>query len=153
MEKCKSIPSWDMWFMEQAQVVSKRSKDPSTKTGAVVVRPDHTIVSMGYNGFPKVMPDVMKWYLDRTEKYSRIVHCEVNALIFAREPLIECTLYTWPFLSCDRCCVQMLQAGITRFVAPKPSHDSLLRWGAAFNRTKQYCYECGAEVTELEQVT
>jgi deoxycytidylate deaminase len=33
------------------------SKDPSTKVGAVIVRPDLTVASIGYNGFPRGMSD------------------------------------------------------------------------------------------------
>ena len=72
-----------MWFLELAKLASTRSKDPSTKTGAVIVRPNKTVVSVGFNGFPQGMPDDEELYKDRDEKYSRIVHCEVNALIFA----------------------------------------------------------------------
>lgn len=141
---------WDKWFLGLAQYVSTASKDPSTKTGAVIVRSDRTVVSTGFNGFPRRMPDVDELYAKREDKYSRIVHCEVNAVLFAREPLAGCTLYTYPFAPCDRCVVQMIQAGITRFVFPIPSADALLRWGNALQLTKQYIQECGLDATEVK---
>lgn len=134
---------WDRHFLDIAFKVSEMSKDPSTKCGAVIVRPDRSICSTGFNGFPRGMPDDEALYADRNEKYSRVVHCEVNALMFAREPVHGCTLYTTPFLSCDRCCVQMIQAGITRFVAPAPTDEQTERWGDAWDRTKKYILECG----------
>jgi len=139
---------WDLRFLDMAKLVASWSKDPSTQTGAVIVRPNKTVVSVGFNGFPMGMPDTPEMYSNRDEKYSRIVHSEMNAVLFSREPLDGCTLYTWPFLSCDRCCVHMLQAGIDRFVAPRCLDEAkLARWKDAFNRTTKYCSEAGADIT------
>ena len=140
---------WDLRYLSMARLVSTWSKDPSTQTGAVIVRPNGTVVSVGFNGFPKGMPDDPSLYANREEKYSRIVHCEVNALVFAETGVQGSTLYTWPFLSCDRCMVQMLQAGIKRFVAPTASEDQLTRWGTAFEKVKNYATEVGVEVIEV----
>lgn len=142
--------NWDQRFLDLATLVSGWSKDPSTKCGAVIVGPDQGVISVGFNGFPKGMPDTPSLYADRASKYSRIIHCEVNALLYAKGCLPQgCTLYTVPFMPCDRCVVQMLQAGIKRFVAPVPSSDKLERWGEAFSKTRTYISECGAELVEL----
>lgn len=141
---------WDLRFLEMAQLVAGWSKDPSTKCGAVIVRPDNTVVSVGFNGFPKDMNDNTELYANRETKYSRIIHCEMNALIFAKEVLWAYSLYTWPFLSCDRCAVHMIQAGIGRFVAPMCPPDKLERWGEALKRTKDYCLEAGVDVVEVQ---
>ena len=144
------IPSWDEFFLGLAKYMSTRSKDPSTQTGAVIVRPDHSVASVGFNGFPKPMPDEAELYADRNEKYSRIVHCEMNALLFCREPVSGYTLYTYPFMSCDRCFVHMAQAGITKFVAPVATPEQLERWGSAFERVRQYAKEMNVKLIELE---
>lgn len=143
---------WDVFYLKMAQMVSTMSKDPSTRTGAVIVRPNKSVASMGFNGFPRVMPDNSDWYANREEKYSRVVHCEVNAQIFAREPLDGYTLYTWPFASCDRCCVTMLQSGIVRFVFPELAEDKKERWEKPLNLTKLYINQCGKEFTEIPLV-
>jgi dCMP deaminase len=140
---------WDIRFLKLAEHVSLWSKDPSTKSGAVIVRPDRSVVSVGFNGFPKNMPDNPEWYANREEKYSRVVHCEINAMIHSYETLTGYTLYTWPFACCDRCCVQMLQAGIKRFVFPEPTADALTRWAAAFVKTKDYITTSGALWEEI----
>lgn len=132
-----------------ARHVSEMSKDPSTKTGAVIVDGFRQVVSTGYNGFPRQMPDVPEWYANRDEKYSRIVHCEMNALIFAKRDLAGCTLYTWPFMSCDRCAVHMIQSGITTFVFPQAPPDKLERWGDAFARVRDYMAQCGIAHREV----
>ena len=141
---------WDLRFLDLAKLVSTWSKDPSTKTGAVIVSPDRRVVSVGFNGFPKNMLDLPENYSNREEKYSRIVHCEMNALLFAKESTAGCTLYTWPLISCDRCFVHMAQAGLTRFVAPKPSLEVISRWGDAMDRVRKYVKETGLELVELD---
>jgi dCMP deaminase len=141
---------WDLRFLALAKLVSTWSKDPSTQTGAVITDGMKGVISVGFNGFPAGMPDDPALYANREEKYSRIIHCEVNALIYARRDVIGATLYTYPFLSCDRCCVQMLQAGVVCFVAPKATAEQLERWGPAFERTRRYISECGADYLEID---
>lgn len=140
---------WDMRFLDLACLVSTWSKDPSTRTGAVIVRPDRTVASIGYNGFPRGMVDSDERLESREEKYSRVVHCEVNALIHAHEPLRGYTLYTYPFLSCDRCFVQLAQAGITRFVAPVCPVTKRDRWEAVFEKVRAYAEELNVTIDEI----
>lgn len=133
---------WDIRYLQFAHHVASWSKDPSTKAGAVIVKPNRSVLSVGFNGFPQNMPDNQEWYDNRDEKYSRIVHCEVNALIMAEGSARGCTLYTWPFACCDRCVVQMLQAGINRFVFPTTPERLRERWQPILDKTKKYLEEC-----------
>ncbi len=52
-------------------------------------------------------------------------------------------------MSCDRCFVHMVQAGITRFVAPQATADQLTRWGTAFDKVRGYAKEMGVVIEEL----
>ena len=138
------MDKWDKRFLGLAEHIAQWSKDPSTKVGAVIVKPDRTIVSTGYNGFPRSMSDDPDLYADRDIKYSRIIHAEVNAILSARGSIEKCTLYTWPFPTCDRCSVLVIQAGISRVVAPKliePRHMD--KWGPAIQKSETYYKEAG----------
>lgn len=150
MSDLRKISEWDDFYLGMARYVASKSKDPSTQTGAVIVRPDNTVASLGFNGFPKKMPDQELWYQNREEKYSRIIHCEMNAVLFAKENLNGYTLYTYPFISCDRCFVHMVQAGITRFVAPKCPADKAERWKNLFDKTHKYAGEMGVVIEEVD---
>lgn len=142
---------WHRFFLGLAEYVASASKDPSTKVGACIAEPNHHIVSTGCNGFPAAMPDKPEWYDDRATKYDRVIHAEMNSLLFAPTPLPRgCILYTWPFPPCHRCIVHTLQAGIMTYVAPRPSEDVLNRWGDSLEKTKRYIRECGATILELE---
>lgn len=143
------INKWDSRFLRLAEHISKWSRDPSTQTGAVITRPDKTICSVGYNGFPINMEDASELYNNRNEKYDRIIHCEMNAVINAKEKLNGYTLYVWPFISCSRCAVHMIQCGIARVVSLSPSKDALSRWEGSFDRTRSYFKECNVEVVEI----
>ena len=73
---------WDIRYQQMAKLVASWSKDPSTRTGAVIVTPQKTVVSVGFNGFPRGVADDSRLY-DRPIKYQIIVHCEMNAVLTA----------------------------------------------------------------------
>lgn len=139
---------WERRYLDLAKLISTWSKDPSTKVGAVIIGPDRAVISIGFNGFPRKMPDTPDLYLNRDEKYSRIIHGEINALLQVKGGVPKgSTLYTYPFMPCDRCVVQFLQAGVMSYVAPMTTPEQQERWGASFERTTRYIRECGAELT------
>lgn len=136
---------WDRFFLGMAKHYSAASKDPSTQTGAVITRGKYP-VSWGYNGFPEDISDDDRLN-DRAQKYELIVHCEMNALMLSRERVIGCTLYTAPFMSCHRCAVHMIQAGISRFVAPVNNNP---RWVESFRLTQSLIREACREIVLYE---
>lgn len=145
------VLKWDLRFLQMARLVSTWSKDPSTKVGAVIVDPDLRIVSVGFNGLAKGVADMPDRYSDRNTKYSMIVHGDMNALIFARRDLTGCTIYTHPFLPCDRCAGPIIQSGITRVVAPLPSSEVSDRWGKSVDRTRAMFIEANVKFTEIPE--
>lgn len=125
--------TWDEFYLGLAQYWAQhRSKDPSTKCGSIIVRPDNTQASAGYNGFPRGVSDDPALYEDRAAKYPRVVHAETNAILNAREPLHGYTLYIWPFMTCERCATNIIQAGIKRVVSPEATPEQIERWGESF---------------------
>lgn len=141
---------WDLRFLEMAKMVSTWSKDPSTQTGAVIVDDQNRVVSIGYNGFPKGMEDTPERYADREFKYATIVHCERNAIIFAKRDLEGCTLYTYPFQSCSVCAAMVVQSGISRHVAPICPEEKLSRWAEAFKLSDIVFREALVDVDLIE---
>lgn len=139
---------WDSRFLNLANVVASWSKDPSTKVGSVIVRPDFTVASVGFNGFPHKMSDSPHLYNNREEKLSRVIHAEMNAMLHCREVIQDYIMYV-TLLPCDRCIVHAAQAGIKRIVAPTPSLEHTSRWGSAFAKSRTYASEMGLELVEL----
>lgn len=147
-QRVERIDKWDGFYLGMAQYIATASKDPSTKVGAVIVRPNNTVISVGYNGFPRGMSDAPELYEDRETKYSRIVHAEMNAILNAHGPVDGCTLYC-TFIPCDRCAVFVVQAGITRVVSPEPSPELAERWGPSLAATRAIFQEAGVMMTTL----
>jgi deoxycytidylate deaminase len=74
----------------------------------------------------------------------------MNAILLAKRSLANYTLYVWPFISCDRCAVHVIQSGIKRVVAPIPDKEKLERWKKSFDLSESYFKEAGVEVLQIE---
>lgn len=130
----------DIRYLEMARfIATKFSKDPSTKVGAVITRPDRTVAGIGYNGLPRGVADDER-LLDRELKYEMTVHAELNAILNCREPLAGYTLYVWPLPPCARCATAIIQAGIRRVVTPGCRNE---RWAASNALASQMMFEAG----------
>ena len=141
----KILPLTDRWlehFMQMCKLVSSMSKDPSTKVGSVIVRPNRTLASTGYNGYPRGCND--NDYMNRGRKYQRVVHAEMNAILTAREPLNGYTLFVWPIPPCDRCIPHIIQSGIGKLVLPSISDTH--HWSKPCIEAQAMAYETGLEV-------
>lgn len=144
-----SINKWDRRFLDLAQHISQWSKDPSTKCGAVIAK-GNRIISMGYNGFPMLVNDHSDNYNDRDLKLNMILHAEVNAILFAEVPLSNCTIYTYPFPPCCRCAAQIIQSGIRKVIAPKPTKELIGRWSSELIIAEDMYKDAGVILIEVE---
>ena len=105
---------WDHYFLEIADVVSKRSPDPNTKHGCVLVDKNNRVLSTGYNGpIQGIPPGIIEW--ERPQKYLWMIHAEDNAVTFSKCDLEGSTAYVTgrPCVSCLR---RLVQAGVKRIV-------------------------------------
>lgn len=116
--------NWTYTILEHAK---RHSKDPNTKVAAAVLRPDWSLVSMGYNGMPMGVPDDdANW--ERPRKYDLVIHAEANAFRFAREDLSGHTLVCNLF-PCHRCAGEIVQHKLARIFYkenPRLDHNSEL---------------------------
>ena len=134
---------WDRRFLDLARYISEWSKDPSTKTGAIIVDSKNRIVSVGYNGLPAGVDDLPERLANRELKYKMIVHCERNALLFAKSSVEGCKLYTWPFMSCCPCAAMVISAGIKEVIAPISDNP---RWVDDFDLARILFKEAGVKL-------
>lgn len=128
MENKHVPPTFDELFMRTVYLTATKSKDPSTKVGAVLVR-DNRIISTGYNGFPVGIDDGPARYEFRQLKYKYIVHAEHNSILAAARFGISTqgtTLYT-NGIPCHDCMKAVIQSGIVEIVVhsgwPKMVHS------------------------------
>lgn len=97
-------------WMRIAECYSLLSKDPSTKVGAVIVSPDGRKLSGGYNGFARGMPESQELW-QRPEKYDRVIHAELNALLNCPFDTMGCACYC-THQPCHICIQHLINAGI-----------------------------------------
>ena len=115
--------SWAPYFLNVADVVRSKSKDPSTQVGAVIVGPNDQIISTGFNGFPREIDESIPDRWERPLKYSYVEHAERNAIYNAARhgiALQGCTMYISglgpPNVPCVDCARAVIQSGIVYIV-------------------------------------
>jgi dCMP deaminase len=140
---------WAGRFLDLAAHVATWSKDPSTQVGAVIVRPDKTIASIGFNGFPRGVIDSAHRLDHRETKYALTVHAELNAILAAHENVSGCTLYVVPLHPCSNCAGAIVQAGIRKVVTRRTDNP---RWEDSVLRASTVFDEAGVEVVFVEEV-
>lgn len=134
MNKREDYLSWDEVFMLMAFLISRRSKDPSTQNGAVIVDKKNIIVGLGYNGFPRGCSDEeFPWaregeFLDK--KYAYVVHAEANAIYNSNKPVENCKIYCTLF-PCNECAKAIIQHGIKEVVYASDKYRNAPEWEAA----------------------
>ena len=133
-EQKHTRPSWDEYFMEIANTVSKRATCDRGRSGCVIVR-DRQILVTGYVGSPKGLPhcDDVGHQLRKvlhedgsiTQHCVRTVHAEQNAICQAAKlgiSLNNGTLYC-RMTPCRVCAMLIINCGITRVVCEQKYHD------------------------------
>ncbi|MES2560515.1 MAG: cytidine/deoxycytidylate deaminase family protein [Bacteroidota bacterium] len=127
-------PSWDQYFMEVMDAISKRATCGRGRSGCVIARANQLLVT-GYVGSPIGLPhcdDVghqMKKMIHEddtiTEHCVRTVHAEQNAICQAAKNGVSLnggTLYC-RMTPCRVCAMLIINCGITRVVCERKYHS------------------------------
>ena len=110
-------------FLPDARAAQGRSKDRSTKVGAVALDDAMVIKGSGYNGFPRGVDDYREERHERPTKYRWTVHAEMNVIAQAARPVLEgTTLILTSLHPCSICAGMLIQAGVKRVMAPEIRH-------------------------------
>ena len=129
--------NWKEYFSGLAEYVSRKSKDPSTKVGAIAVGPDNETLETGYNGLPRGVADVQE-RLQRPEKYLWTAHAEENLVATAaRARLAGSTVYV-THLCCNACARMLINAGVRKiFVGPGKTSMPEVQFEVAMQMLKE----------------
>jgi len=152
-EEDDSQTKWNDRFMDMAKMISTWSKDPSSQIGAVAVNDERRVLATGYNGFPKGIDDTWERLNNKKEKYSRIVHAEMNALmnaLYSGVSLKDSTLYVYGLPICPECTKCVIQSGVKHVVIPTDKTDKG-NWQEVWEQQSLPMFkESGVQVTVLE---
>ena len=138
-------------FIPDAEAARGRSKDRSTKVGAVVIDDDFNVRISGYNGMPRGVDDDVEARHERPLKYMWTAHAEENCVAQAARigvSLKGCTLLVTSLFPCTTCSRLIIQAGIKRVIAPKVCDNS--RWDEQAAIALEMLHEAGVEVEYYE---
>ena len=137
MSKSKNRPSWDDYFIEMLDSISKRATCDRGYNSAIIVK-DKRILSTGYVGSPVGLPHcdevghLFKRHIDEEGNESmhcvRTTHAEANAIASAARfgiAIDGATLYT-KMSPCLDCAKLMINAGIKRVVCKRLYHAGQL---------------------------
>lgn len=102
-------------MMGMAMAAATRSRDATTRVGAVVCTSDWRVLGTGYNGPPAGSPESL--VMSGPDRHGHVVHAEVNAVLQAiasqgRWPL-EKTLCVCTHRPCARCVQFLAHCGVT----------------------------------------
>lgn len=126
-------PTWDEYFMEVMDAISKRATCARGRSGCVIAK-DHQMLVTGYVGSPVGLPHCdevghqMKKVIHEddtiTEHCVRTVHAEQNAICQAAKKgvaLDGATLYC-RMTPCRVCAMLIINCGIKRVVCERKYH-------------------------------
>ncbi len=126
-------PTWDDYFLEVMEAISKRATCDRGKSGCVIAK-DNQILVTGYVGAPSGLPHcdeeghLMKQMIHEdghiTMHCVRTVHAEQNAICQAAKRGISiqgATLYC-RMTPCRTCAMLLINCGIKRIVCQKRYH-------------------------------
>lgn len=157
MRKEFERPTWDEYFMLQAELAKLRSNCITRQVGAVIVR-DHRQIATGYNGTPPGVKNCFEGGCKRCqlraegkvasgEALDRCIcnHAEANAIMHCAilgvgSGTKDTTLYT-TFVTCLECSKMAITTGVKRIVCldSYPETDY------------QLLQEAGVEVVRLDK--
>ena len=146
---------WTEYFIRKAELTAQKSKDPSTKTGVVVVGTDRIELTSGFNGFPRGVQDDVSRYNDRKMKYKFMAHAELNAICNAARygiSLRGSTMYTsFGACSCQECAKVITQSGIVNLIGRKIEEDFAEgRWNDSIQTGLTMLREAGVVLYEWD---
>lgn len=140
---------WHKRYLEIAKQVSKWSKDPSKKVGAICVGNVGGILSQGYNGFPRNISDDPKRYKNKDIKYKYVVHAEMNCIYHATlsgVSLKDSTMYVYGLPVCHECAKAIIQVGIKKVVTYEEFYFGITdKWEESCNTAEDLFKEAGVE--------
>jgi len=150
----KKRPSWHVYFMQMARLVSERSTCLRRQVGAVLTR-NNQIVASGYNGAPKHIRHCATAGCKRMQEgissgqrheLCRGVHAEQNTIIQAAlngASIESATLYCTHF-PCSICTKMIINAEIKYVYVADDYPDDL---------SKEMFAEAGTEIIYIDQAT
>lgn len=143
-------------LMQLAYREASNSPDPSTQNGALLVRPDGSVLIRDHNRLPNGTDRTEERYV-RPLKYRVTGHAEVNVIFAAARTGITTNdlVLVCPWAACSQCAVGIIEAGIKKLIGHKSALDRLhnskhMDWRADIEIALQLFEESGVKIEWFE---
>lgn len=127
------------------------SKDPSTKVGCILLKPESLqVLSIGYNGMARGIDEKVPARWERPTKYLWIEHSERNCLYNACRSgtCTDNSIAVVTMFPCTDCCRALIQSGVKTIVSPVPDFENK-NWGESFKISEEMLQEAKVQVVLL----
>jgi dCMP deaminase len=141
-------------FIKVAKTISELSKDPRTKVGAICIDESGTILSTGYNGFPRGVHDTAERLNDRPTKNKFVVHAESNCIAQAARvgaKLLDSTIIVTNLFPCSKCSQLIINAGIKTIYHPIMDNNAHPEWHEEEKLSRIMFEEAGVELISYDK--
>ena len=144
--------NWNEYYIGLLEPISRKSKDPRTKVGAVIVDQEYGLISTGFNGFPKGVKDLPERYNDRPTKYKFIAHADTNAIDIAAKQgkATNHGIMYLPWYPCSNCTKSIINCGIKKVVIDGREYEEKEKhwtaWKEDIDISKIMMSEAGVEL-------
>lgn len=102
---------WPTYALGIARAASLRSEDPYVQVGCAVLRSDHSIAGLGYNGAPSGVE--IDWS-DRDRRRNYVIHAEANALRWTTPEQVDGGMVVSTHHPCASCLTLIASYGIRK---------------------------------------
>lgn len=140
-------------FLLLTDKIAARSKDPSTKVGAIFLnKMENAPRSFGYNGMPRGLDDTNEERNIRPEKYQWYEHAERNAIYnVAREILTDKIIFLTKYPNMEEARA-IVSVGISKVIVPLYSHEEKSSDPKMVERVTTLFKEMAVELIELNEL-
>jgi dCMP deaminase len=137
-----NVPNWDEYFINIANVVKTRSKDPKMQVGVILVSlKNNRIISTGYNSVRSGLNDSLIDWSDRLKLKDLVIHAETNAILYANSNFEDAILYT-TLSPCNECLKLLSATNIKKIIyQDKYKH---------FQKTQELCNLFNIELIQFK---
>jgi dCMP deaminase len=149
--------SWISYFFVLCDAVSTKSKDPTTKVGAVVIGSQHQVLGTAFNGLPMGVYDNPTPDMDfnnrytKEKKYDYMSHAEANIIALAARHGVRldgAKLFV-NLQPCCECTKLIIQAGIKEVYCRKDEGTG--GWREKIPIAMDMCSEAGVKVFVFDE--
>lgn len=138
-------------LLKIAYTEAKKSTNPSTQNGAILVDEEGNIVLSAVNSFPDGIAESQERQI-KPLRFKFSVHAERNVLYQAARLGIKTKglIMICPWATCSDCSQAIIQTGIRRLIVHKQALDRSGRWKDDIELAFSMLREAGVEVTVFD---